>query len=447
MSAYSRFLENLAIPSYYWAKRRSYPSYRRLLEQSQWWTPEQIAAFQWRELQRLLEHAYRTVPYYRKKYAAAGIELGDIRTRDDFHKLPPLTREELNEHRAELCSADPKGRLIPHATGGSSGVPSRFFITPDSYDWRCAAAARAYSWSECRTGDRTLYLWGAPVGNVPLSKAAKLEAYRFLRREQMVPTFSQSPDLWRQTLRTAARFRPCFVVGYVSSLHQFAKFLLDEHASLGGVRAVIAAAEPLHESTRSLISQAFGAPVFNTYGSREFMSIAGECDRHDGLHVNSENLLLETELPPDQGSSELLVTDLHNYGMPFIRYRIGDLGRIGETVCSCGRGLPLLSGIEGRVLEVLRTKDGRIVPGEFFPHLLKDVPEVREFQVRQTTLDSIVISVVLSAPLSEVSRTLLRHETEKIFGSDVQVEIKPVDAIPRRPSGKRTVTVGLGSSV
>ena len=441
-SYYSRILESLLIPAYYGLRSRSYSRRLDFMERSQWWSPERVREFQWRELRLLLKHVFCSVPYYQKKYASAGIELGDIKTREDFAKLPPLSREEINSHRTELCSQRHL-ELIPHATGGSSGVPTRFFITLDSYDWRCAASARAYSWSGYRTGERALYLWGAPVGKVSRFKNAKLDAYRRLRRELIVPTFVQTPELWQSTFEEALRFRPRFVVGYVSSLQQFAQFLMERQLSLTGVEAVLAAAEPVHNATRDLVAQAFGAPLFDTYGSREFMSIAAECGHHDGLHIHADNLLVETEKDSSNLASELLITDLHNYGMPFIRYRIGDLGSLSDSACACGRGLPLIRRIEGRILEVLRTPDGRTIPGEFFPHLLKEIGEVREFQVQQSSLEDIVLLVVLARPLTEGSEALLRQEVKKVFTPATRVTIKPVPAIPQLPSGKRRVSVGL----
>lgn len=443
MTAYSRILGSTLIPAYYRFRGREYPAYRTLLEQSQWWSPDHLRQFQWQELQRLLDHVFRTVPYYKEKYAAAGVDRHAIRTIEDFVKIPPLTRTEVNAHRAELCSMVPTRDLVSHATGGSSGVPTRFFITMDSYDWRCAASERAYSWSGHRVGERTLYLWGAPIGKVSSFDSIKIKTYRLLRREFYIQTFSQTTEFWRLILKEVIRFRPRFIVGFVSSLEEFARFLLEEGSAIPGVQAVIAAAEPVSERTRHLVAQAFGAPLFNTYGSREFMSIAAECDHHHGLHINSENLFVEVEVPSSETPSEFLITDLHNYGMPFIRYRIGDIGLLSNVTCPCGRGLPLIRSVEGRVLDMLRTRDGRVVPGEFFPHILKDVPEVREFQVIQTSLDEIVVSLVLTNPLSDGSRTLLRHETSKVFGADCRITINPVAAIPRRPSGKRRVTVGL----
>jgi phenylacetate-CoA ligase len=124
MTLSGRILSSALIPAYYRSRGQLYPKYRSLLEQSQWWSPTQLHEFQWRELQRLLTHAFRTIPYYRNRYSGAGIDVRDIRTTEDFAKLPPLTRAEGNAHREELCSEVPNGKLIAHATGGSSGVPT-----------------------------------------------------------------------------------------------------------------------------------------------------------------------------------------------------------------------------------------------------------------------------------------------------------------------------------
>ena len=442
MSSYSHALEKVLIPGYYSLRGRTYPARRTFVERSQWWSADELRAFQWKELRALLEHAFRTVPYYQKKYAAAGITLGDIKTLEHFAQLPPLTREEINSHRDELCSKHGKNKLISHATGGSSGVPTRFYITLDSYDWRCAISARAYSWSGYQIGERALYLWGAPVGKTTRWKNAKLGGYRFLRRERIVPTFVQTPEMWRNTFEEALRFRPKFIVGYVSSLQQFAKYILERELSIAGVCAVLAAAEPVYQATRDLVQQAFNAPLFNTYGSREFMSIAAECEVHNGLHIHADNLVVETR-SHGNGPSEFMITDLHNYGMPFIRYEIGDLGILSDKRCPCGRGLPLIRQVEGRILDVLRTQDGRTVPGEFFPHLLKEVGEVREFQVRQKSLEEIDLSLVLARPLSEGSATYLHREIKAIFGNSTRVTVRPVEMISRLPSGKHKVAIGI----
>lgn len=442
MMSYSQLFNTLLLPSYDAVNRRKCSQHREFLEKSQWWPAERLRDFQWQELQRLLKHAFETVPFYQKKYKEHGISLGDIRNWEDFSRVPTLTKKEIQLHGAELCSMAWQGRLLPEATGGSSGVPTRFFITVESYDWRSAATQRAYRWSGCSLGERTLHLWGSPIGYRSFWRVSKDKLFYSFRRELVINTFHQSDQFWADTWQRSAQFRPRFLVGYVSSLEQFVSYGRQHGLKLPELRAVLAAAEPVYDGFRRLVESTLQVPLFNTYGSREFMSIGAECERHQGLHVNGENILLQTK-NADEGPSEFLVTDLHNYGMPFIRYEIGDVGTLDFEVCPCGRGLPKISSIEGRTLDLLRGKDGRIVPGIFFPHLLKDIPEVSEFQVEQKCIDEIVVRMVVARPLSTKSRELLQDETVKVFGNTARLELQEVHSIVRRTSGKRRVTIGL----
>src|SRR5258707_2389952 len=132
MSTYSKLLESVLLPAYDQLRSRQYVERRRFLEESQWWQPERIREFQWTELRKLLKHAFVSVPYYQRKYKAAGATIDDIHTWADFKRLPPLTREEIRNHRDELCSTAYQGKLLPHATAGSSGVPTRVFRTYES---------------------------------------------------------------------------------------------------------------------------------------------------------------------------------------------------------------------------------------------------------------------------------------------------------------------------
>src|ERR1035437_4981393 len=261
MSIYSHVYQNLLMPLHGIVRNRHYVRHRALLERTQWWSRDQLLEFQWQELLRLLEHTFRSVPYYQEKYRKAGIVLSDIRTREDFARLPILTRAEVNENRARLCSTEFRGKLLPHATGGSSGTPTRFFRTIESYDWRTAAKDRVYSWSGWRPGEKAAYLWGAPVGKVPRFQAAKTRAYDSFHRQLVINTFSQNDELWEEVRHRIMRFRPRIVVGYVSSLAEFSAFLLRRGLHIPPIEAVIAAAEPLYAGTRQQIGEAPGAPA------------------------------------------------------------------------------------------------------------------------------------------------------------------------------------------
>jgi phenylacetate-CoA ligase len=442
MSTYSKLLGSVLLGTYYSLRGRKYGAHRRFLEESQWWTPERLELFQWQELRKLLAYCLQNVPYYQRKYA--GINLEDVRSVRDFRNLPPLSRAEVNENREDLCNPRGDDRLIPHATGGSSGTPARFYMNVDSFDWRLAATERAYSWSGYRIGDRALFLWGAPATRLSLFHATKLKAYHLVRRELLVNTFRHDGCLWETILQKLRRFRPLFIVGYVSSLESFAEHLLARRERVDGIKAVLSAAEPVTERTRDLVQAAFEAPLFNTYGSREFMSVAVECDRHEGLHVNAENILVETE-GDGRGPSELLITDLHNYGTPLIRYRIGDAGSLATGQCGCGRGLPRIRAIEGRVADLLRLPSGRVVSGLIFPHVVKEFPQIREFQVEQRSPEAIVLRVVLNSPLTPPDVDRLHRAITRIIGEDINCEVADVPSIPRLPSGKRRVSIGLPS--
>jgi phenylacetate-CoA ligase len=443
VSLYSNILEQALLPFYDLVRRRKYARYRAFLEQSQWWSPERLREFQWQELQRLLNHAFSTVPYYQRKYQAAGVCLGDIRTWEDFQSLPPLTRQEVNTYLQELISKSYSGPLVADSTGGSTGIPTHFFLTLDNHDWRTACTQRAYSWSGSVPGERTLYLSGAPLRPQSRWEVGKEGLYHWFRRELLVNTFRQTDDFWNDTWGRAVAFGPRFLVGYVASLESFIRYGQQQNLKLPELRAVLAMAEPVYDNLRQKVRDVLNVPLFNTYGSREFMSIAVECAVHQGLHVNAENILLETKMPPEGGPSEVLVTDLHNYGMPFIRYEIGDMALMDAKPCACGRGLPKIQSIEGRTLDVLRGADGQLVPGEFFPHLLKEINEISEFQVEQKQLDHLLLSVVLTRPLSEERTSWLNGEVTKVFGERTRLEITQVPSIARRASGKRRVTVGL----
>jgi phenylacetate-CoA ligase len=175
------------------------------------------------------------------------------------------------------------------------------------------------------------------------------------------------------------------------------------------------------------------------------MLIASECDRRQGLHVSADHVLVETldagGEPVEGGPGQVTLTDLHNYAMPLVRYRNGDLATGAPGSCACGRGLPLLARIEGRELDLIRTPDGRIVPGEFFPHLMKDFGGVREFQVEQRALDEVEFRLVCPAPLPGEERRRLVQQVRHRLGAQVRVRLREVDAIPRTASGTRRVTI------
>ena len=435
-------------PAYERLRGRQTPRIEALLAQSQFEPPQAIFARQMSELRALLEHARSAVPFYKKWFTEAALKPEDIAHTGDLSVLP-LVDKQMFMAQPELFRADPQPPgSYTKATGGSTGRPLRLRLNPLSDQWRTAVYRRGYAWAGCREGDRQIYLWGADV--MPVSGLYKLRRgmFRALARMRFFSSFGLGAQEMDNVLSAVRRFRPKCLVGYTTALEALARRALAVGWSPPrSLQSVITGAEALNLEQREIIEKAMACPVFETYGSREFMLIAAECPEHKGLHISAENLIVEVlkdGKPARPGQlGEVVVTDLHNYAQPFIRYKSGDLAAPAGGDCPCGRTLPRLERIEGRILDMITAPDGRILPGEFFPHFFKDLPNIIQFQVRQVALDRLNISIVGHTPLSGADKDKIIATTAEVLPG-VAVDIIEVDDIPATAAGKRRVTIGLG---
>ncbi|MEP7041501.1 MAG: phenylacetate--CoA ligase family protein [Dokdonella sp.] len=445
-AAYEKLFRNALFPLYESVlRKRKTVHYMAEYEASQWLDREQLAALQWGKLKRLLKHCYREVPYYRRRWNEVGATPDDVRNLEDYARLPVLTKRDIRENFDDLVASSWRGRLLYKATGGSTGEPLRFGYTRESNERRTAVMWRGYAWAGARMGRRTLYLWGGSVGTPPRMKQLKDRWYHAAFGRRMLDSFQMTEANIGEYADAIDAYRPEIMVAYVGPLVRLAQWLLDTKRPVFRPEAILCGAEALYEPQRDVIQRAFGCPVYNTYGCREFMLIASECEQRNGLHINSDHLLVETGVDRGvdgvAGAGDIIITDLHNEGMPFIRYVNGDLATPSARACPCGRGLPLLERVEGRKLDAIRTRDGRLLPGEFFPHMLKDVAGVQQFQVVQRSWDALDISVVRGASFDASSLDYIRREIGKVLGDTVEARFHFVDAIALTPSGKLRVTV------
>ena len=380
------------------------------LKRTQWASLDELHAIQAEALGRLVRHAYAHVPFYRARFDAAGLTPADVATPADLARLPLLRRADLSSRGTERESQVDPRPTIRKQTSGTTGEPLLFGFEPDSEHWRRAIRFRGYEWAGYRPGDRALHFWGAPLPTEPPWKTRiKVALDRQLKRDIYIPCAVMSDDRLRDVVRVIERAQPHVIICYAQAGAELARFINRRGLRSWQTIPVICGAERVLPRDRADLQEAFGPAVFDVYGCREVMMIAAECEAHDGMHLSMENLIVElvvtehgVERPAREGESgEVVFTDLHNLGMPFLRYANGDIATRGpERRCACGRTLPRIQSVQGRTSETLQDANGAAVSGLALSYLFHDVSgAVRQFQAVQHKDRSVTISLVQAEEL------------------------------------------------
>jgi len=419
--------------------------YRHLqeLKRNQWLSPEELRTLQLQKIQRMVRHAYANVPFYRQRLTDIGMHPNDIKTLDDFHQLPVLTKQDIRTQREALVARNlPRRAIHLDATGGSTGEPLTFYLSDDFHVWNGAAAIRAESWYGYQPGHKEVWIWGADRDLPQWTWSRRLKAR--LKRQRWLNSFNLSEEQIETFARLVVRFKPKFIIGYVSSLYLFAKYLAKKGITDIRPQAVETSAEKLYDFQRALLEQTFDCPVIDHYASRELGCIAAQC-LEGGMHVADDVRYLEVVTdgqPAEPGQvGEIIVTDLTNLAMPFLRYKNGDLAIRADEPCSCGRGLSVLREIVGRTSDIFTTPGGRLISGLYFVHRMRGAPGVRRFQVHQASVDT--IDILFEASEEEIDEAWLesrRQEFQEHAGSDIRLCMKKVKQIPPTPAGKLLFT-------
>ena len=423
-------------------------SLRNELELSQFLEPAALADLQWRRLGALLIDAYAHVPFYRARLNAIGLRPEDIHSWEDFERIPVLTRNEIRSQLPQLKTTARRDGIELRRSGGSTGVPMEFYQDAVYYAYWRAARARSQSWYGFARGDRVANISAAPHEMPGHTWSGRLRAA--MERQVWLNAFRITDDRLKAFADNLVRWRPEFIVGYPAALHIGARFVLRAGVSIRP-RAVQSFGEQLWPFQRTDIQMAFGCPVVDFYGSRESAPIAAECLSREGLHAMTD--LRVVELLDDQGvpvrpgeAGRVVITDLTNYSMPLIRYANDDLATWKlDSQCSCGRTLPLLSSIDGRTSDMIRTKSGVRIHGFYFMYLFYNLglaaQGIEQYQVRQRSLEDLEILIKPNAAYRDAIRRELEQQIDAYTNSAFRIDFRLVDEIPATPSGKHRFTL------
>lgn len=381
----------------------------KFLTESQDWDEQKMVDYQLFKLRVLLNHASHNVPYYEELFNKIKLKPSDIRSLDDLHKIPVLTKEIARKENIRLMTRDHLAmkNIKKGKTGGTTGAPLVVLkdVQDRSYTW--ASYYRWFNWMDINFYDRKATLWGAPT---VLSKSLKKQFFsqltQHLQNHLIIDTFQLTASNYAETVKKISDFKPVILKGYLSSLLDLAVYLNDNNLNIIKPKVLSSTTETLLPHNRLFLEKTFQAPIFDQYGCGEISGIAYECAAHDGLHITSEHAIVEVldnNHNPTVKSGNLVVTNLDNFVMPFIRYENGDRGSLNKSTCSCGKQHPRLNALEGRTTDTITLKNGTKVHGVFFTDILYELniftDSVQRFQVYQKEKGKIEFRLETNDPL------------------------------------------------
>ncbi len=406
------------------------------LEQSQWLSPDQLRDRQLGQLKLVLHHARQTVPLYAETFRGLDVHSMEWAA---FAELPSLQRSALQAQFHALASSRPPvshGQVTSNGSSGSTGMPVKVLGTAATQLFWDALTLREHLWHQRDFAGKLAAIrvtvdqahlsdWGPPVADVFQAGPAA--------------TLNVSTDVARQ-LEWLQREDPDYLITHPTNLGALAELSIKLGVRLPKLRQARTSGEALRVDLRATVRGAWNVDVTDIYSCSEAGVIALQCPLHEHYHVQSENLIVEVLRPDGKAcrpgeTGEVVLTTLHNFAMPLIRYRIGDYAELGEP-CSCGRGLPVLKHIHGRQRNMLKMPDGTVSWPCFPGYTWQAVAPVEQFQLIQLELDRIEAKYVMARELTQTEAALLVKGLQEKLGFPFRIDLRKVGNIDRTVAHK-----------
>lgn len=407
--------------------------YYKWLMKTQWLPPEELKELQNVRLQMIIKHAYENVPYYRRVFDERGLKPDDIQTKEDLKRLPILTKDDVRKHFKELIARDfEKYKPILSHTSGSTGIPMKYYLDKNNLLWENAFVCRHWAWMGYTPKEKQAVLRGAVLNT---------KNYFLINGNNLIlSSFTLNSGTLHDYLRKILEFEPKLIRGYPSSLNFLAKLLKDKGIYSIRPEGLQTSSETLFPKMREEIEDVFKCKVYDLYGNGEHVSMISECP-HGKHHINPEYGVIEflngKGYYAKYGElAEMVCTGLNNFSMPLIRYKIGDIAIPTNKKCSCGRELPLVESLEGRVDDMIVTLDGRLIPASGMTLAFEFSENIKQCQLVQNKKDELIINIVKSNQYGDRDHMFMLNEVRKRIGNEMKVTVNFVDDIPRTKAGK-----------
>lgn len=438
-------IQNITISAYGYKLKKErfcdqYVQLFNLLEKSQYYSLDQLNEYQNEKLRDIIAHAYESVPYYNKLFKNMNLVPEDIKTKKDLYKLPIMTKKDITSNFNDLISNKHRRQELKVGhTSGTTGSPLGIL-----WDRNVEIAANAILWRHRRWagfefGDRYATLLGRVI--VPLHK----NKYPFHRKnlpwnQYLFSSFHLNEDNIKYYFDTFDKHNIRFLEAYPSTAFILAEYL-KKHDLFYNMKAIVTSSETLLPLQREVIEERFKCKVFDYYGMAERVMFSGECEAHSGHHIDMEFGITEilddhNNGIPDGNSGRLVLTGLHNYGMPLIRYDIGDVSAFKIGKCSCGRKLVLLENIATKAEDIVVTKEGRLISSSILTHPFKPLHNIEKSQILQEDYEHLVIKIVKKPGYTDDDTKQLCEGIQKRIGQQINISVEFVSDIPRGANGK-----------
>lgn len=331
------------------------------LKQSEWFSQDEHNEYQIKKIKEIIEYSYENVPYYTRLFNENNIKPKYIQDFSDLKRIPYLTREIIQSNLDSLISKKYNKKDLQYVTtGGSTGIPMGFYQDKHR-QWEIECAHIANLWSRIGYDAKKSYKMVILRGGIP-----KCGNYEYIGKNLILSSFNLIEDNMDNYIQRILDFNPDFIQAYPSSISLLSKYIIDNDIDikLANLKAIICSSENLYDFQRKQLDQAFKTRVYSFYGHTEHSCLAGECEKSDYYHIQSEYGY--TELVNESGfdvlkedeTGEIVCTGFNNYVFPFIRYRTGDIAINSNEKCACGRNYRLIKKIEGRRQDYFIDKSG-----------------------------------------------------------------------------------------
>ncbi|MHA1410283.1 MAG: phenylacetate--CoA ligase family protein [Candidatus Odinarchaeia archaeon] len=404
------------------------------LMKTQWLKTEEIEKIKNKQLRKIIRHAYHNVPYYHKIFKERQLTPDDIKTKEDLKLLPILTKDDVRKKFRELIAKNAENfKPFICESGGTTGKPLKFLRDKPSSTLHECAVWRYRNYSGFKFGERWV------VMRYPTFTESHLDVpYDIKRHTMYLSSFHMRYNNIERYLKIIEKFKPKAIWGFPSTLYVMAKFIENTNIKFNvKLKAVFTSSETLFKHFRELIENSFQTRIYDWYGSNEGIISAGQCE-NGNYHINEDGIIeiidFNGEVCGEEEEGKVVGTSLWNYAMPLIRYELGDIASISHEKCKCGRGLPTLKVISGRLDDIIITKDERLVGrlDEAFHYSTG----IRESQIIQNEIGKILIKIVKDINFSDKDIKLLDVELRKRLGEDMDISYEITDEIPKTRRGK-----------